>query len=201
MGLEVMGQAARNGSADLSKAGMIFGSAFGEIQTAVAQLEMMEEQGRLSPMRFKNSVHNTATGLLSIAFENRGFSTAIAGGPLTVASCLLEGLVLLDHQGGEAVVGVADDSLVEPLCGFPAFAPLGVAFCLSSDEPESGAMGRISGYGRSGDLEDPKVPDEVRHNPAAAGLPLLAALVERRSGTVPLALESPAPPSLEVLVP
>ncbi len=152
-------------------------------------------------MRCKNSVHNTATGLLTIAVENRGFSTAIAGGAQTFASCLLEGLLLLAGNGGEVVVGTADDSLSEPLCRAPSFDPLGVALCLTSEQPPEGGLGRVVDFAGGHDVALGEIPDRVRHNPAAAGLPLLRALYSGTPGRVPIALEGPTTPSIEVLIP
>jgi hypothetical protein len=225
IGLDVMGQAATRGGADLSTACLVYGSAFGEFRTAIDQLRMMEEpEGRLSPARFKNSVHNTATGILSIAFENREPGTAISGGRSTFAMCVLEALLLLDHRGGTVVVGVADDSLEVPLCRGPAFAPLGVALCLvgemtlggnpfprkgvSPGPPSPKALtdfpnftGQLAWLERGGPNDHHSVAEELRHNPASAGLPLVEALLARRAGRVSLVPDDPDPCSVEVRFP
>jgi hypothetical protein len=225
IGLDVMGQAATRGGADLSTACLVYGSAFGEFRTAIDQLHMMEEpEGRLSPARFKNSVHNTATGILSIAFENREPGTAISGGRSTFAMCVLEALLLLDRGGGTVVVGVADDSLEEPLCQGPAFAPLGVAICLVAEgeyggNPFPGKVvspgppspkasmhfsrnsGQLAWLERGGPHECQSVAEELRHNPASAGLPLIEALLARRAGRVSLVPDDPDPCSIEVRFP
>lgn len=200
IGLEVMGQAARRGGADLSRAAMIFGSAHGEVRTAFEQFRMMEEPGgRLSPVRFKSSVHNTATGLLSIAFENRGFSTALAAGGATFAMCLLEGLALLDRQGGEAVIGLADDVLEEPFCQGPVYRPLGVALSLAAERPDRGALAQLADFGYGEPLAEVRLAEDVRHNPTAAGLPLLEAVCRGRTERVPLELEAEIPYSIKVI--
>ncbi len=203
MGIEVVCQAARRGGIDLATAAVVFGSAFGEARTAFDQLRMMEENpgGRLSPARFKNSVHNTAIGLLSIAFENRGFSTALAGGDQTFAMSLLEGLLLLDRQGGCAVVGVADDALDEPLCRTPEIRPLGLALALTVERPGEGpVLGRLTGLGRGEGAEPAEVAGAFRHNPSAAGLPLIEALLRGRAGRIPLELGVAEPYSVELRV-
>ena len=51
---------------------LVFGSCHGEMEIAVAQMEMFQEdKGLLSPARFKNSVHNTGAGMFSIAMINK----------------------------------------------------------------------------------------------------------------------------------
>jgi hypothetical protein len=202
MGVEVIGQAVASAGVDRSRVKLVFASAYGELQTAFDQMEMMASaDGRLSPARFKNSVHNTATGLLSIAFGNQGFCTALAAGESSFAAAVLEGLVLLDQDGGEAVVAVADDVPAEPFRGpgRPGFAPLGLALCLAAEPTAGGAppLARIEGFpspsppgthaqGLAAGVAD--VPAGFVGNPAAAGLPLLAAVLRGRSGWVPLAL-------------
>ncbi|HEX5661793.1 MAG TPA: beta-ketoacyl synthase chain length factor, partial [Polyangiales bacterium] len=63
---------------------VIFASAFGEIAVAEALLAEAFERDGSSPARFRNSVHNTALGLLSISQRNTAPSTAIAAGWDTV---------------------------------------------------------------------------------------------------------------------
>jgi hypothetical protein len=198
MGVEVIGQAVTAAGVDRSRVKIVFASAYGELQTAFDQMEMMESaDGRLSPARFKNSVHNTATGLLSIAFHNPGFSTALAAGGASFASGLLEVLVLLDQEGGEAVVAVADDvpDALFRRSDAPGFAPLGLAICLAADPvaagpaPALGCLGALSRSCGAVPAAGPEaVPPAFAGNPAAAGLPLLAALLSGASGWVPVEL-------------
>ena len=93
----------------------VFGSAYGEILIAFEQLDMIEREGVPSPARFKNSVHNTASGHVSIATGNTGFTTALAAGPATFAMCLLEAWVWLETHGGSVIVSVADEPLPDHL--------------------------------------------------------------------------------------
>lgn len=207
MGAEVIGQSIAPAGVNESTAKLVFGSAYGEFQTAVDQMEMMaSDDGRLSPSRFKNSVHNTVTGLLSIALKNRGFGTAIAAGSTTLAMCLLEGLSLLDQEGGEVVIAVADSAPDEVFRrGRPSFLPLGVAFCLTV-EPKESSLGRLFDLERAEESSTwlQPVPDALRGNPAAAGLPLLNAVVRGEAGRVPVDLSTATPysvsftPSLEI---
>lgn len=209
MGIEVIGQAVASAGVDRSRVGLVFASAYGELETAFDQMEMMAgADGRLSPARFKNSVHNTATGLLSIAFGNRGFSTALAAGDRSFAAGLVEGLALLDQEGGAVVVAVADDVPAEAFrgAGRPAFSPLGLALCLAADPLPAGAAaplarleGPVRAGGRAAASGPGAVPAAFAGNPAAASLPLLAALLGRSSGWVPIE-PGPAEEALGVVV-
>jgi 3-oxoacyl-(acyl-carrier-protein) synthase len=109
-------QAAQEAGFDPAEAPTVFGSMHGEIQTAVDMLDMLRdgEQGIMSPARFKNSVHNTAAGIYSIATRNRAYTTAIAAGTATFAMCLLEALALLGTDEERVVVSVGEE-LLPPL--------------------------------------------------------------------------------------
>lgn len=99
--------------ADLSTCAAVFASAHGETSVLEALLEQMTtQQPTLSPVAFASSVHNTASGLLSIATHNRGISTSLAAGHDTVAAAFIEALGIL-HDGATDVLVVAGD-LAEP---------------------------------------------------------------------------------------
>lgn len=199
MGGEVIGQALSAAEVELEQVKLIFGSAYGEFQTAVAQLEMIEsEDGRLSPARFKNSVHNTVTGLLSIALKNQGFGTAIASGEATFAMVLLEALTLLELEGGTVVAAVADEPPPPPFHEKARFAPLGFAVCLGAEGAEPKGMATVRDLRRRADFDTPSLPPTLAKNPAAAGFPLLEALLGGYSGAVALELGDKRPWSLEV---
>jgi hypothetical protein len=102
---EVAHQACLDAGLSPAQPALVFGSCHGEMEIAVAQMEMFQEdKGLLSPARFKNSVHNTGAGMFSIAMDNRGYATAIAGGHDTVALSLLEAILLLQHDRYETAV-------------------------------------------------------------------------------------------------
>ncbi|MBK8168789.1 MAG: beta-ketoacyl synthase chain length factor [Sandaracinaceae bacterium] len=108
---------------------VVFGSAAGEIQIAIDQLEMMRSaDGIVSPARFRNSVHNTATGIRAITTGYRGFTTALAAGSLTTAMTLVEVAGLLASGEERVLAIVADESLPAPLDQFASHEALGVAF-------------------------------------------------------------------------
>lgn len=94
---------------------LVLVSSFGEIETTVELLaQLAEPGGPVSPTKFHNSVHNTATGYMSIASGNNRESTALAGGPHNLEIGLLETLAGLCESGGDAVLIFAEELLPHP---------------------------------------------------------------------------------------
>ncbi len=191
MATEAIGQAAVQSGANLGEVPMVFGSSNGEILTAFLLLDMIEADGIPSPARFMNSVHNTASGHVSISHGNTGFSTSLAAGLSTFAMCMLEAITWLELRGGSIMISVADESLPDHLSVFGRYDPLGLAFQLSADAPSAGNLGRLSNLRRECHREPPGViPGKLRANPVAVGLLLLEALLRGRCGPVPVALDA-----------
>jgi len=105
---------------------MVSGSSLGEIQTAETLCQMrLHGDGRSSPARFRNSVHNTVTGLMSIAFGSHAPCTSVAAGPATVAVAILEAQLQLWHGAPRVLVMVGDESVpqvFDPEFGYPPVA-------------------------------------------------------------------------------
>ena len=94
----------------------VFGSALGEASTMIGLLEQMwTDEGALSPMRFVTSVHNTAAGLMSIAGQNRGFTTSIGADFDTPAMGLTEGIGLVLAKEQYVLVCCGDEAVPEHL--------------------------------------------------------------------------------------
>jgi len=108
---EVAAQAVEQAGVSPQDIPIVVGSAFGELGTTIEMLDEMEADGALSPMRFHNSVHNSAAGYLSIAHGNRRPATSLAAGNETVAMVLLEALGLLADRGGDVLAIIADEAL------------------------------------------------------------------------------------------
>ena len=105
---EAAEQATRDAGGDPRTIATVYGSDYGEIETMIVLLDtIFRGDGQLSPMRFKNSVHNAASGLCSIGQANQSFSTALAAGTRTFEASMLEALALLDERGGSVVVSIA----------------------------------------------------------------------------------------------
>jgi hypothetical protein len=101
---------------DAATVASVFGSAIGEATTMVGLLDQMwGEAAMLSPMKFATSVHNAASGLISIATENRGITTAVGADYDTPAMSLLEGIGLVLSKGESVVVCCGDEAPPEDL--------------------------------------------------------------------------------------
>lgn len=183
--LEVLGQAAGAGGADLQTVATVWGTANGESTVTVELLAMMHRgEGRLSPTRFHGSVHNTAAGAASIACRNERFSTTLSGGDELPGACLLEAMLLLGEGEREAVVVWADETYAPPLGPEPRGAPLGLAVHLAR-EP-AGALARLSRLRREDDGAPAARAEPFATLAVAGALPLVEAVHARRAGRVAL---------------
>ncbi|HLT37496.1 MAG TPA: beta-ketoacyl synthase chain length factor [Enhygromyxa sp.] len=107
--------AIQQGGASLDDVRIVLVSSFGEIETTVELLaQLADPQGPVSPTKFHNSVHNTATGYMSIASGNHREATALAGGPHNLEIATLELLAGLAIDGGDAVLIIAEEALPDP---------------------------------------------------------------------------------------
>lgn len=185
--VEVATQACAGSQDCLRQVATLFGSAYGEVQIAFELLDMIALEGVASPARFMNSVHNTASGHVSISAGNTNFSSTLASGTRTFAMCLLEAWAWLETDGRSIVVVVADEPLPEHLESVGRYDALGVAFHLASEPSPAETMGSLSGLVRSGSSTSPAgVPDRVAQNPSAAALFLVEAVLNGRPGVVPV---------------
>lgn len=182
--LDALRQAAAAGGADLRDAATVFGSTLGEIQTAVALSAMIRHEGLPSPMRFKNSVHNAAAGIASIAHGNTGFSTSLSAGGDLVGCCLAEALAWLDERGGDALVVLAEEEIPAPLPGHSSYPALAVALHLRAGD------GPVTLYDLALDPSAPEAAPESGYAgcPAAAAIPLLRAIDAGRPATLGLSV-------------
>lgn len=183
MAVECVVGAAEDADIALNDCATFFGSEHGEIQIAVDQMAMMQDgDGRISPARFKNSVHNTAAGLFSIAAKNQGFTTAIAAGADTFALSLLEAIATL--QAGDAdraIVSIADESLPPPIDRYsehPAFC-IALALAVDAEGPSLTLPVRDDG-------QPTPLPDALEMHAAGPAYRLLAAWKDGRIGDIAL---------------
>jgi hypothetical protein len=94
-----------------SEIASVFGSALGEAATMIGLLDQMwSETAMLSPMKFATSVHNAASGMLSIATENRGFTTSLGADFDTPAMALFEGIGLVLAEDRPVLVCCGDEA-------------------------------------------------------------------------------------------
>jgi hypothetical protein len=189
---DVATQAAEQAGVSLTGLPVIMGSAYGELVTTMEMLQELETDRLLSPFRFHNSVHNTATGYLSMATDNQASCTALAAGNDTVPVVLLEAIAWLADRGGSVLALFADEPLPAAIAK-GSTSPLAVALVLSA--PSTGAPGAPasarSPVGWLGDLQQhgerdrrPARATEV-DCPCASALTLVTALGTLRAGEPP----------------
>lgn len=93
----------------------VFASQHGEIGHTVSLLTELQQQQPLSPIRFSQSVHNTASGLWTMLQGSTMAVTSIAAGTQTFAAAMLEALTWLKLNPGSTVLVVAfDEKLPAP---------------------------------------------------------------------------------------
>lgn len=96
----------------IATAAIVHGTAFGELVTTAALLDMMKDgTGELSPLRFAGSVHNTAPGQLAIALGLGGQSTTVSAGPHTFAAAWIEAVALIASGTDDVLLVVADEPM------------------------------------------------------------------------------------------
>jgi hypothetical protein len=184
---DVAAQASTAAGVPLSRLRIVVGSAFGELTTLVEMLEERERDGLLSPLRFQNSVHNSAAGQLSIGHKNKAPAMSLAAGNDTVAITLLESMTLLALGADEVLAIVADESLPQSIGPGPVTSAVSAALVLG---PEGGSgAGSPPALAILEDLRQRPAADAVDRpqevdGPCAAILPLIAALSRGRSGRV-----------------
>lgn len=166
----------------------VVGSAFGEISIALKQLEMMlTGDGKVSPAAFKNSVHNTAAGVLSVADGNMSPSTALAAGEMTVGYSLLEGMLQLADGVPMLVVAVGDEQLPPPLSQRGDWPHFAAAWVLGAAPPPGPCMAIESV--EPCEAETLEVPPALATHPCRSAWAVLQAVHQRREGTMRLATE------------
>ena len=185
--VEVFGQVAAG--VEASTIPSVFGSAWGETSALQELLDQMHgPDGALSPIRFSGSVHNTASGQVSIATANRGWTTSLAAGTDTVAMGLLECLGVLAGGASEIIAVFADIDPPSPLAdGSGHCTPLAVALHLHRGLPERKTLAILSELGfSSADPLPPCLPEGLRDNPCGGALALCDAVLRGRSGLIQL---------------
>lgn len=167
---------------------VIVGSSIGEASAMIGLLDQMwRAEEPMSPAVFTVSVHNAASGLLSISMKNKGYTTSIAADYDTPAAALLEGVGLL-ATGHEAVCCVCadEDSPRSLLEHAPHWDMLAGAVVLGhADAP--GAISQLTvDAGGAHDLAPADADDAYGHNPQAGMLDLIDAVQRGATGALRL---------------
>lgn len=186
---DAYGQALAESKLEPAQVGSVFGSAIGEAATMISLLDQMwREGGALSPMRFATSVHNAASGVVSIATKNQQFTTSLGADYDTPAMALLEGIALVKAHGMPVIVACGDEAapgdLVGPDEGWQCLT------CAVALVPEQGAEAGLPRLRAPRQAEPTLAPPELPHglalNPQAGLLDLIDGLRRGQSGVLRL---------------
>ena len=142
---------------------------------------------QMSPTRFHNSVHNAPGGYWSIAFATHAPSTSLCAFEASFAAGLVEaGAQALAEQRRVLLIAY-DLPYPTPLSSlWNVSMPFSVALVVAPPSPGKRTIG-IAIAGKRIESSWPEgVPSELRTNPAAASLPLLALLARDEPGRVVL---------------
>jgi len=183
-------QAVTQAGLDAASLPSVFTSSGGDGENCHALCEMLASQDRqISPTRFHNSVHNTASGYWSIATGAMSTSSVLAAFDASFGAGLLEALiqVVVDHT--RTLLLACDTAYPEPLY---SARPIPDAFAMAlvlAPERSAQAMAQISVSlveAESDRLIDAALEALRKAIPAARGLPLLCAMALRQDGRVVL---------------
>jgi hypothetical protein len=167
----------------------VFGSALGEATTMVGLLgQMYGDAATLSPMRFATSVHNAASGMISIATDNRGMTTAIGADYDTPAMALLEGMGVVLSRKRSVVVCCGDEAppedFVPPDVGWSLMTASIVIGPVDHAPIDAPRLSRLTIA--PADLEAPPVTDSIARNPNIGLLDLVVAISQGAEGVLRL---------------
>lgn len=176
----------------------VFASAYGDLAiNDYLCATLARSPGEVSPTKFHNSVHNAPAGYWAIACGCMRASTAVSAGTASFGAGLLEAAARVCVES-EPVLLVASDvaacgPLPDAIASRSVFAS---AFVLAPWSPRAFARARLHVGTGAATLAPPPPLLHASHagNPAAAGLPLLAALARRE----PIAVRIVAAPSLQL---
>jgi len=181
-------EAVEQAGVDAKTVHAVFGSALGEASTMVKLLDQLWKEEDMTPMGFATSVPSTASGMVSISTQNRGFTTAVCADYDTVAGALMEARGILLTTENPVVVVCGDET--SPARFVPddeSFDLLATAVCLCLPHHPWPALARLRGPRiADGDLPGVPLSDRLARNPQVCLLDLVAHVIEGRSGAVRL---------------
>ncbi|HEY4182496.1 MAG TPA: beta-ketoacyl synthase chain length factor [Kofleriaceae bacterium] len=110
----------------------VFATTHGEIQTAENLIADFRDNRVVSSARFALSVHNTPSGLYSVATGNTAASTTLTGANAIAASWLEAALTVLDADR-DVLLSIADEPIPAVFHGPSEPSGIGAAFLLAQD--------------------------------------------------------------------
>ncbi len=121
----------------------VFCSRHGELHRTAVLLQELARSEMISPTAFSMAVHNTASGLFSIANNDRSVTTALAGGVDGFESAFMEcATILASGECDKVLLVVADQPLPEVLESFSDEWPAtyAAAFVLSNSQAKNNTL-------------------------------------------------------------
>jgi hypothetical protein len=186
---DVTAEAIAQAAVDATTVPIVIGSSIGEAVTMINLLDEMWRHGNpMSPADFTMSVHNAASGLISISNKNRGMTTSLAADEDTPAAALLEGIGLALTRETPVVVACADEpapaSLVQHA---PPWAMLASAVVLAPFTPSLPHLAtlRVASSGTV-TIARERFPELLCNNPQIGLAALVDAVLRRTSGILSL---------------
>jgi len=169
----------------------VFGSALGEASTMIHLLDQMWlEAGALSPMRFATSVHNAASGMISIATGNRGITTSLGADFDTPGMALLEGMGIALSERMPVIICCADEAPPEGLVkgsGKGGWDLLSVAIAIGAPDVSQSPLAVLSGVAiEEATLPPAVIAEGLVANPIVGLLDLALAIHAGSSGRIRL---------------
>lgn len=183
-------EAADAAGVELGEGSAVFGSALGEVGTMLGLLnQMWRDREEPSPMAFALSVHNAASGVVSIATKNRGFTTSLGADHDTPAMAIMEAIGLIAERGEPVVVVCGEEPTPTALVPDDEaweLATMAIVLSPLSDD-EDATQARIRGpFKGSPTLAGPELRPMIARNPQVGLLDLICAIEAGKSGTVAL---------------
>src|SRR5579872_2634186 len=178
VGIEALTQAQRD-PVDMA---MVFTASGGDGETIHAILSVLAtEQREVSPTRFHNSVHNAPSGYWAVATGSRAPSTSLSAYDSSFIAGLLEAMTQATVQKRPVTLVAYDVPYPEPLHAARPIGPtVGMALVLSPIHTEQTlaamTITMADGPSPATRMSGPALDDLRLGNPAARGLPLLAAI-------------------------
>jgi hypothetical protein len=192
LALAVADEAVAQAQVDPSVLATVFTSSSGEGVNCHALCETLATPTPMvSPTRFTNSVHNAASGCWHIAVASRASSTSLCAFDGSFGAGLIEAATSTCLSAAPMLLVASDSPYPEPL---NATRPLpdhfGMALLFTPDRTDlsiaSMSIDLVDGTEPLTECDDDSLDSLRCAIPAAASLPLLIALAQRRSQTLVL---------------
>jgi hypothetical protein len=183
---------------------MVFASSSGDTETIADILCVLAtDQREVSPTRFHNSVHNAPAGYWAVATGSREPSTSLCAFDDSFSAGLLEAAVQAITANRPITLAAYDLPYPEPLHGArPIEEMFAMALVLNSEPADRTFASLTISPPRDGKPATPMTDANLERlrlgNPAARGLPLLAAIA--RGGAAKICLDAAAGTGMEVAV-